>query len=84
MAKHWKFEVRGRGRFPVDMLRYDGAFPSRSEDARAVEETFEVPSPAAKEIEIPTIRLESAFHAPTVARWRSFGWLVTTEEVYSR
>lgn len=25
--------VRGRGEFPLDMLRYDGAWPVRSEDA---------------------------------------------------
>lgn len=82
MAKKtdWTFEVRGTGPVPLDMLRYDGAFPSRQEDVNRIQETFEAPSPATKAIEIPTIRLRSTLHGPTVDRWRSFDWLVTSEE----
>ena len=72
MAKQteWHFEVMGSGEFPIDMLRYDGAIPSRGIDAQAIMRSFD----PGRERQI--IRLMSVFHKPTVARWQSFGWLV--------
>lgn len=59
--------VEGRGQFPVDMLRYDGAWPHSSDDAALVAQaTYGADS---------TVNLMST-HYPNVARWRSFGWRV--------
>jgi hypothetical protein len=66
----WHFEVVGNGAFPIDMLRYDGAFPSRGTDASAIQRSIE--GDRGRQI----IRLTSVYHAPTKDRWRSFGWLV--------
>jgi len=66
-----RFTVSGRGDFPFDMLRYDACFPVRPEDARDLEGR-----------EQRTLLLESrsqthgAPMAPTLERWRSFGWVV--------
>jgi hypothetical protein len=68
--KEWHFEVTGNGEFPIDMLRYDGAFPSRGVDASTIRRSFHDRS------DRWVIQLTSVFHAPTVGRWQSFGWLV--------
>ena len=56
--------VKGSGTFPLDMLRYDEAWPARGEDVdemgRSCERVVELLSTA----------------KPTVARWESFGWSV--------
>lgn len=69
-----EFEVEGRGPFPLDMLRYDGCFPVRSEDASSIglrePECYE----AARTIRLRTVRPKL-----TPDRWRSFGWKVRTE-----
>lgn len=65
------FEVIGRGRFPLDMLRYDTCVPDREQDAAAIEqETDRIPR---------TVRLRqygTRVDGPTLARWASFGWSV--------
>lgn len=68
--------VRGRGEFPVDMLRYDGLHPWGENDSYAVRSTFYSPGG-----EVPTLVhlrrwAESRSWMPTDARWRSFGWEV--------
>lgn len=69
----WSYQVTGRGRFPVDMLRYDGAFPHQSGDARKIEQSLDWHRPGT---EVYTIRLRSHTQTPTVERWRTFGWTV--------
>lgn len=61
------------GRFPFDMLRYDGAFPSTQTDSAAIESsTF----PGSGELR--PVELIATFNgSPNDARWRSFGWHVT-------
>jgi len=59
------FVVEGNGPFPWDMLRYDGAYPSRERDTATMLCSHER----------RTVGLCSG-HPPTVKRWRSFGWLV--------
>lgn len=66
------FKVCSKGYFPMDMLRYDACFPSRSEDAAMISEYTK---------EIVTVELETYHDSqrdghPTVDRWRSFGWTV--------
>lgn len=65
---YWTYSVSGSGAFPIDMLRYDGAFPAQSSDSRMIRDT-----------EQRTINLASHAHRPTVARWASYGWTVLSE-----
>jgi hypothetical protein len=67
MAAQYVFMVKGRGEFPVDMLRRDQCYPYRTEDAHAIlgdattkerEGVFVSPRP------------------PNIDRWASFGWQV--------
>ena len=61
------YEVQGSGVLPLDMLRYDGAWPANSEAVDSMR------PPSA--MERRTIRLAS-YRRPTVDRWKSFGWVV--------
>ncbi len=56
----------------MDMLRYDAAFPA---DAGAVAQIGQNLSVQALGTETVEVRLGSS-RRPTVARWRSFGWIV--------
>lgn len=67
----WSYQVRGRTRFPLDMLRYDAATPYQSEDTTTIERSLEFDG--SPEV---TVRLTSRVHGPTVERWLSFGWIV--------
>jgi hypothetical protein len=71
--KKYVYFVTGRNAFPFDMLRYDGAWPSRSEDAAKLDWQHSTSS-----MEPRALKLES-FRAPTIARWSSFGWTVGFE-----
>jgi hypothetical protein len=62
-----KFKVSGRGPFPFDMLRYDEAWPVETMDA------LKLAAFDRREITLLANR------EPTVARWESFGWLVTSK-----
>jgi hypothetical protein len=66
------FVVKGRGTFPLDMLRYDEAFPRTEKDSWLMEaaNTREVRN---WEISLCT----NARHAPTIDRWSSFVVVVT-------
>jgi hypothetical protein len=60
------FEVEGSGAFPVDMLRYDGCWPYREEDATVM-----------KESGLRRVMMQAANPAaPTDGRWASFRWVV--------
>jgi hypothetical protein len=64
------YTVEGRGEFPADMLRRDGAAPTDAASRMAMERVG---------IDLPLRRvtLTSAYRgAPLVARWNSFGWKV--------
>ena len=63
------FTVSGRGRFPVDMLRYDEAFPADGMSAANI-----VDNPA--ERRNVTLITHRRF-GPTNDRWASFGWVVS-------
>ena len=66
IAYETRFSVKGTGTFPMDMLRYDMAFPTNPEAinqkgtriVHLVARTFRNP------------------HMPTLGRWNSFGWTV--------
>lgn len=68
------FVVKGFGRFPIDMLRYDSAYPRTGDDASKIE------SAVTGELRKWEISLCSeSRHAPTVDRWSSF--LATVTEI---
>jgi len=66
-----EFKVEGCGRFPLDMLRYDAAWPMRGEDVARIE------SPPEKLKRYSVALLTAVNCTPTTARWNSFGWRVT-------
>jgi hypothetical protein len=68
------FVVRGGGRFPMSMLRFDCAWPFTDEDATKIEDTL---SGHVRSWEI-TLQTGSRF-APTEGRWNSFN--VAVEEL---
>lgn len=75
--QYFDFEVRGSGRFPFDMLRYDSAWPRTSEDAEEIGLAWENDG----YFEARTVKLRTTIMARgqdpiTPARWRSFGWRV--------
>lgn len=87
MAKKFRqeFSVWPKGvysDFPVDMLRYDGAFPATERDSSRITDTLdgyvEDRSPSEP---VDLIRYVEALEGPTVGRWSSFGWEVKVESV---
>ncbi len=67
----WSFTVEGRGPFPVDMLRYDCAWPVDTHAAAKLAQDV----PQALERRVVDMRCIGP-RGPTVERWRSFGWSV--------
>jgi hypothetical protein len=76
-----RFVVRGAGAFPVDMLRYDGCYPSdsRAVSAMAGPERDNVAHPAGdpREVELTSVNHNKRWE-PTRGRWQSFGWSVVS------
>ena len=72
-ARRWKFTVQFSGlHFPLDMLRYDNAWPATAVDAGKIESSFDLdrkekPTDAAR-----LVTLICAGNPPTSARWQSF------------
>jgi hypothetical protein len=66
------YSVIGQGQFPVDMLRYDNAIPTKEEDASKIAPTKWAGNEA---FGTRTIELKSEFY-PTEGRWESFGWMI--------
>jgi len=69
-----RFTVKGLGAFPLDMLRYDAAFPATEIDAGKMHLTFRN---FREPIEV-TLMTNSI--GVTTARWESFGWKVISQE----
>ncbi len=66
----------GRSSFPLDMLRYDACWPLRSADVYAIQD----PIAHAGEDGRTSVTLAAGHKVPTLARWASFGWHVTSTE----
>jgi hypothetical protein len=66
------FTVEGKGRFPLDMLRYDSAVPASEGDAHRIEKQRDLRT-------VTLIRTSVNKLGPTVGRWESFGWTVHTD-----
>lgn len=69
------YAVSGVGAFPVDMLRYDSSWPSRTEDANTISSTFERGfNPKPNIVTLCRWSRTKDSHNPTIDRWKSFGW----------
>lgn len=66
------FTVRGSGRFPIDMLRYDTCWPATQVDVRKVESNVSHASFSRDVLEVVLVGTSK----PTHRRWESFGWEV--------
>lgn len=73
MIIDYSYEVTGRLPFPLDMLRYDMAWPVRPDDVASIQASL------ARDGGSQTVRLNST-RRPTVGRWESFGWTVEIRE----
>ena len=69
------FTVTGRGRFPVDMLRYDCAWPQGPDDAALITESFSADTRQLTPFCV-TLTSDMKCGVPTVGRWTSFGCAV--------
>jgi len=75
MSRISSFIVSGKGRFPVDMLRYDCCWPRDGASAEAILTPVDREVRAApREVRLVTGKQHGA---PCVGRWASFGWTVT-------
>lgn len=78
-----EYTVTGRGRFPLDMLRYDASFPSKSESVAAIEYSLAEPHGSDVGFEVRLQRWtdqnkrDAVRLGITEGRWRSFGWYVS-------
>lgn len=72
----FQFDVAGTGSFPYDMLRLDRCWPVTPE--------YMTRSPNGRnEPRVVTLMCTAnAGWQPTYERWRSFGWVVTSEETW--
>lgn len=75
-----------RAHFPIDMLRYDGAYPIDQQDSARIDDTFwirtadsQVTEPASQAKGADrSVNLICTFNgSPNDARWKSYGWEVT-------
>lgn len=67
------FTVRGKGKFPVDMLRYDKCWPASMDDAAVMEDLIVEPVVGRVDIKLTSIS------RPTYDRWKSYGWYVLSD-----
>jgi len=66
--------VEGIGQFPLDMLRYDGSWPTSQEDVAKIHENLSGERPRRRElISLTTV---SRLGSPETSRWESFMWRV--------
>ena len=76
----WEFTVQGRNihsRFPIDMLRYDRAYPANTEAVTALaEKTKNMIVNSDKITKNKVIKLRTTKGTITPARWKSLGWII--------
>jgi hypothetical protein len=67
------YSVTGSGAFPLDMLRYDQAWPVTQEAVLGVEGRVRGQGGHPRTVQL------ASHYPPTPARWQSFGWTVSDE-----
>lgn len=70
--KLYQYAVTGHGDFPVDMLRYDAAYPATTSAVTGITDR----APGARWAETRSVMLRS-WKKPTKDRWNSFGWAIS-------
>lgn len=85
-TKTYYFVVTGNYPFPLDMLRYDGCYPDRGEDAAAIGASLDAAFLRNRRITGDPIKVRLCHCAPghwspTFDRWVSFGWSVDRESI---
>lgn len=68
----WRMTVEGACPFPLDMLRHDQCWPTSSEDAAKIAQTYIGLDEAIRITVTTTAR--KGIDPFTLPRWRSFGW----------
>ena len=71
ITKTYRYTVAGIGTFPIDMLRYDQAYPDTEQDSGTIYGTLnrrERPDHGNGTVNLVGLR------PPTLGRWQSFGW----------
>lgn len=74
IPKTYAYTVTGKGRFPIDMLRYDLAHPAHESDSVSIAVSM-ADGPWRDHV----VNL-LGFKPPTPARWDSFGWTLVMKE----
>lgn len=67
------FIVEGDGRFPLDCLRYDQAWPFEEKDSNAIHAAFDDHDFPRRAIMLMTY----SPNAPHPQKWNGYGWTVT-------
>ena len=62
--------VAGRGEFPIDMLRFDLAYPRTEEDSAVIIKMFRRVVEGSHQVQLVSSK------QPTPDRWKAFGWTV--------
>jgi hypothetical protein len=71
------FTVKGVGAFPIDMLRYDQAWPEREGyDSVAISRSLDLTNRHPEFVEVRLVTHSKV----TPGRWLSFGWQVIKQE----
>ncbi len=78
MRSHFQITVKGRGAFPIDMLRYSQVYPMTPQDVTNIEYDGKVNRPV-------TVCMDNESFCTAmncVERFASFGWVgeITNEE----
>jgi hypothetical protein len=69
------FKVSGWGEFPLDMLRYDHCWPSSETEARSSLTMTHMNENFMQKRDVSLSRyVFNKKEAPTLGRWKSFGW----------
>ena len=80
-TKAVEYEVEGQGTFPFDMLRYDGSYPARGEDATLLDTRYFRPDEVRAVRRIRLRCSNAGSTTPEVDRWASFGWSVVRDSI---
>ena len=76
--------VEGRGLFPLDMLRYDACFPSDFKAVAGIGSPACGPGRHEREVKLCQPRQTATERQVTVDRWKSFGWVVKSIQVFDK
>lgn len=72
------YAVRGRGKFPVDMLRYDRSCPWSETDSNIILKGIRGDTQDEYEVALYRSNAPKGWK-PCVARWTSWGWTLITK-----